>query len=499
MDLFLKAAISLTLYWITKAVYNLKFHPLAKYPGPTLWILSRIPYLLSLNAGQLPFKVKELHDEYGPVVRVSVNELSINDTRAWKDIFNRRDMLRPPQWGARPPGVEAHSVISAPAETHARFRRALTPAYSEKSVKEYEPVIRSYFDKLLSKINKRIEINGTSTIVDIVEWVNFATFDIIGELSWSRSYECLDKGAGHSFMGVLLHFKAFLIAASISYYPWLNAFVAGITPKSAFRMLENIFQDGRERLQTRLEKGRTDHPDLISHIVDYNKKSSAADKLTDAEIEQNVLAIIVGGSETLTTAFSGAFHHLLADPSKLSRVTDEIRSNFSSESDITANAAAKLPYLNAIIDETLRLCPPFPDMLRRQTPKGVPTSIAGENIPADTTVSVSCYSMFKSAAHFSSPETFEPERFLSKELRTANADAASLVHNDLSAFYPFALGPHNCLGQPLARLEMRMLLSLFLYRYNVKVATGEGLKSWTEQKIYWTWDKQPLKIEISRA
>ncbi|KAF2688321.1 cytochrome P450 ClCP1 [Lentithecium fluviatile CBS 122367] len=499
MGLLLNAAASFILYLITKAIYNLTLHPLTKYPGPKSWVVSRIPYLVCMNKGQLPFRIKTLHDEYGPVVRVSADELSINDTRAWKDIFNRRDLLRPPQWGARPPGVEAHNVISAPAPSHARFRKALTPAYSEKSVKEYEPLIRSYFDKLVAQLDAIIAKERKSTVVDMVEWTNFATFDIIGELSWSKSYECLDKGTGHAFIGALLHFQAFLIGASISYYPWLNAFVAGITPKSAFRMLENIFKDGHERLQARMEMERSKHPDLISHIVDYNTKCSPGDQLTDAEIEQNVLAIIVGGSETLTTAFSGAFHYLLADPSKLARVTEEVRSSFTSESEINANAAAKLPYLNAVMDDTLRLCPPIPDMLRRQVPKGAPTNIAGLVIPADTTVSVSCYSMFKSGDHFSSPETFEPERFLSKESRTGNADVSALAHNDLSAFYPFSLGSHNCLGQPLAKLEMRLLLSLFLYRYNVKVPEGETLSKWTDQKIYWTWEKQPLKVEISRA
>jgi cytochrome P450 len=452
-----------------------------------------------LNAGQLPFRVKKLHDEYGPVVRVSANELSINDPHAWKDIFNRRDMLRPPQWGARPPGVEAHNVISAPASSHARFRKALTPAYSEKSVKEYEPTVRLFLEKLLTRLDDLIAKGGTSAVVDMVEWTNFATFDIIGELSWSKSYECLDSGSGHAFMSVLLHFQAVCIGASISYYPWLNAFVAGITPKSAFQLLENIFKDGHERLQARMKSQQSDHPDLITHIVDYNTKSNPEDKLTDDEIEQNVMAIIVGGSETLTTTFTGAFHYLLADPPKLVRLTKEIRSSFASAFEITANSAAKLPYLNAVLEETLRLCPPIPDMLRRDVPKGAPATIAGRVIPANTTVSVSCYSMFKSDQHFASAETFEPERFLNEKSRTGDANASALSHNDLSAFYPFSLGPHNCLGQPLAKLEMRLLVALFLYRYNVTVPAGEPLRKWTDQKIYWTWEKQPLKVEISRA
>ncbi|KAF2792945.1 isotrichodermin C-15 hydroxylase [Melanomma pulvis-pyrius CBS 109.77] len=485
MGLFFKALGGLVLYYITKAVYNLYFHPLSKYPGPKPWIVSRIPYLVCMNSGRLPFKIKELHDEYGPVVRLGVDELSINDARAWKDIFNRKDMLRPPQWGARPPGVEAYNVISASAPDHARFRKALNPAFSEKATREYEPLVRSYMNKLITRVDEAITKSGSSAVVDIVDWINFTTFDIIGELAWSKGYDCLETGAGHAFMGVLLHFQAALIGATIKYYPWLDVLLAKITPKSAFQLLENIFHDGHQRLEARMKVDRTSHPDILSYIKEHNDKVDAGNKLSDAEIEQNVLAIIVGGSETLTTTFSGVFHYLLADPTKLGKLVNEVRA-FPSATDITASAAAKLPYLNAVIDETLRICPPLPDALRRVVPSSDNNAnIAGRVIPPGTTVSVSCYSMFKSADHFENPEVFEPERWMQGK--------------EYPAYYPFALGSHNCPGQPLARLEMRLLLTLFLYRYDVKVPKDEPLKKWTDQKIYWTWEKQPLKLEISLA
>jgi hypothetical protein len=160
MGLLMKISAGIVLYYITKIIYNLYMHPLSKYPGPKSWVVSRIPYLICMNSGKLPFKIKELHDEYGPIVRLSASELSFNDTRAWKDIYNRKDMLRPPQWGARPPGVKTYNVISAPAPDHARFGKAINPAFSEKATKEYEPLIRSYFDKLIARLDERIDESG---------------------------------------------------------------------------------------------------------------------------------------------------------------------------------------------------------------------------------------------------------------------------------------------------------------------------------------------------
>jgi cytochrome P450 len=139
-----------------------------------------------------------------------------------------------------------------------------------------------------------------------------------------------------------------------------------------------------------------------------------------------------------------------------------------------------------VIEETLRICPPLPDALRRVVPSSENgANIAGQAVPAGTTVSVSCYSMFKSAAHFEDPEAFEPDRWMQGK--------------EYPAYYPFSLGSHNCPGQALARLEMRLLLALFLYTYDIKVPKYEPLKRWTDQKIFWTWEKHSLKLEISHA
>ncbi|ORY05488.1 cytochrome P450 ClCP1 [Clohesyomyces aquaticus] len=486
MALLIGALVALVLYYTIKAFYNLYLHPLARYPGPKLWIVSRIPYLVSMNSGKLPFRIKELHDQYGPVVRLSADELSFNDPCAWKDVYNRRDMLRPPRWGVRPPGVSAHSVISAPARDHARFRKALNPGFSEKATRSYEPAIRTYFEKLLARLDSAVTRDGNSTVIDIVYWANLTTFDVIGELVWSKGYNCLETGAGHAFMGVLLHFQAFLAGATLKYYPWLHACLAYITPKSAFRLLEDIFKDTHHRIENRLLSGRTSHADIVGYLQAHNKTATVNETLSFDEIEQNLLAIIVGGSKTLTTIFSGLFHHILADNVVYQKLTREVRSSFSSSDDITASACATLPYLNAAIEETLRMCAPILDALRRQVPASGAT-IAGLTLPAHTTVSVSCYTMFKSSRHFENPESFEPERWLEKEKK------------DNAAFYPFGLGPHNCLGQPLARLEMRVLLALLLHRYEFKVPRGGVLRKWDEQKIYWTWAKEPLMVEIRRV
>lgn len=151
-------------------------------------------------------------------------------------------------------------------------------------MKGYEPAVSKYLDKLVTRFDEQIgyaggeEEKAKSAVVDIVEWFNFAMFDIIGEFVWSCLYECLASGTGHAFMGVLLHFQAVLIGASTSYYPGLNAFLMNIKPKLASQMLEIVFVDSRERLQSRMKMDATKHPDLISHIKRYNSQAPASGK-----------------------------------------------------------------------------------------------------------------------------------------------------------------------------------------------------------------------------
>ncbi|KAF2727127.1 cytochrome P450 ClCP1 [Polyplosphaeria fusca] len=493
MGILLFGASVVALFWVTRAIYHLYLHPLARYPGPTLWVISRIPYLICMNRGSLPYRIRQLHEQYGPVVRLGVDELSFNDSRAWKDIYTRKDFLRPPQWGARPPGITAHSLISAPADDHARFRKAMNPAFSEKATRDYESAVRSYMNKLLSLLGESLTKNPRgpeedSKTVDLVEWANLTTFDIIGEIVWSKSYECLDAKRGHAFMSVLMHFQAFLVAASIKYYPWLDQILSEITPKSAFRVLDDIFKDSRHRFLSRLEMEHPAHPDLVGYLKDHQMAATNSEKLSGPEIEQNLLTVVVGGSETLTSAISGAFHQLLAHPAAMETLVSEVRSSFEKEADISAGALSKLPYLNAVIDETLRLCPPFPDALRRLVP---PTGaiIAGRAVDPGTTVSVSCYSMFRSPKIFTEPDAFIPARWLD------GRDGPGAKE----AFHPFAVGPHNCLGQPLARMELRLFIALLLWRYDIRCPQAQEMPKWEDQKIYWTWEKTPLEVVISKA
>lgn len=84
-------------------------------------------------------------------------------------------------------------MISADVETHARFRKALGGAFSEKAIKAQELIIKQYVDVLMAKLGDKIEEGRGEAIADVVEWFNYATFDIFSDLGWGQSFHGLEK------------------------------------------------------------------------------------------------------------------------------------------------------------------------------------------------------------------------------------------------------------------------------------------------------------------
>lgn len=105
------------------------------------------------------------------------------------------------------------------------------------------------------------------------------------------------------------------------------------------------------------------------------------------EIAATSEILLIAGSETIATLLCGATFYLLKNPDSLQKLTDEVRNAFSSVADMTIKSLAKLPYLQACLDEALRLYPPVPETLaRRVIPQG--DVVNGQFIPGNVSLSI---------------------------------------------------------------------------------------------------------------
>lgn len=131
----------------------------------------------------------------------------------------------------------------------------------------------------------------------------------------------------------------------------------------------------KERLQRRKER-KTDHIDFMVKLLDPESGTNEAEQQSNAEI------LIGAGSETTATLLSGVTFLLLKNPSAMDKLIREVRSSFTSETEITFTAVNNLPYVLGCINEAFRLYPPVPGRLPRRVPKGG-DDIDGSYVPED--------------------------------------------------------------------------------------------------------------------
>lgn len=132
----------------------------------------------------------------GPVVRVAPNELSFNTAKSWEDIYDKRKghkvFIKSDFYEGGNFAAEAHSIVSVRDQTeHARMRRYLRDAFSDRSLREQEHLISQTIDDFVDCIGVK---GSASTGIDIVMWFNLATFDIIGSLAFGQSFGGIASG-----------------------------------------------------------------------------------------------------------------------------------------------------------------------------------------------------------------------------------------------------------------------------------------------------------------
>ncbi|KAF2817316.1 benzoate 4-monooxygenase cytochrome P450 [Mytilinidion resinicola] len=483
------------LQWVYKVVYNLYLAPLRNFPGPKLWAVSRLPYALSVTRGHHHLDILELHKRYGSVVRISPHELAFNSAQAFRDIYG----FRPGHQSFRkdrthyvyPPNGVDHLVSAVDDGVHARHRRLLANVFSERELRAQEPLIRGYVDLLISKLQLQIQ-EGKGASVDIRSWFNYTTFDVTGDLMFGESFGCLRDSQLHPWIALIFaSMKALAFLGAVNQYPAFSAVLQKMIPASIIQKGVDHFNLSARKVDRRLEMG-AERPDFVSAILKNGlsekegQYAEAETIMTRAEIHSNAFILIVAGSETSATLLSGAIYYLCKNPSTMEKVLEEIRNAFTADNDITFSKATTLSYLNAVIEESLRIYPPFVTSLARLAPAGGDT-VDGHFIPENTTVACHHYASYHSPSNFVSPDDFVPERWLDTDSRFAE-DKKDTVQ-------AFSLGPRNCIGKNLAYAEIRLILCKVLFNFDIALCPES--EHWKDQEVYFLWDKPPLVVSLT--
>jgi cytochrome P450 len=333
------------------------FHPLSKFPGPKSAAASQIPCALQTVRGRLPHWIKGLHDKFGSdVVRISPRELSFINASAWKNIHGNRpghlSLEKDPAVYRKPPN-EIASLLTANRADHARMRRVLGHAFSDRASRDQEPVVESYVDILIKRLHQQVE-GPEGGKLDISKWFRWLSFDIAGDLSFGESFECLQNQQLHSWANMITGFlKADVCLGACNRFYAFQRILPYLIPKQTRLMMDDHWAATVEKVSRRLKLGAR-RPDFISPIIKYNEEGKG---LTAGEIQSNASLFIVAGSDSVATVLTGTTFYLLQRPEVMRKLTDEIRSTFKTEKEINSQSVARLPYMIACLDETSRIYP----------------------------------------------------------------------------------------------------------------------------------------------
>lgn len=324
----------------------------------------------------------ELHAQYGPIVRVGPDHVVYDGNVAWPDAWVQR--RGKPEFNKQPgffgPGTEL-SIIGAPdAASHRRQRRHLAPAFGDKSLQHHEPLITPYIDMFIA-IMARMAANDEQ--IDIPRYLNYTTFDIIGDLSFQETFGCLASDAYHPWVHMLFSgIRAQSRMRIANDYAVLRLMAKLVMRMGPFRKQFDVVMLAIEKALARIRLGASPNGrnDFMTAMLkgggggdgdgDEAVEESKFGNLSMEEILATSSVLVAAGSETTATALSGMFFYMAMTPRAYGALAEEVRAAFSSEEEITMVSTNHLTYLKAVIEEGLRIFPAAPEMAPRVVPVG---------------------------------------------------------------------------------------------------------------------------------
>jgi cytochrome P450 len=340
------------------------------------------------------------------------------------------------------PVVGSNSILLLDGDAHMRQRKILLKGLGTSHAAQFVDQVREIAAKRIDgwETGQRLKLH------DEMEAISFASIMrvVFGEHS----------DDSHAELRELIPDMMDRCDSPFTLMPWFRRELAGGSP---FARLMKVL-DRIDRILFELISDRRVDPmtqfrdDTVSLLL--RAEHDDGSPLSDREVRDEILTMIMAGYETTTSGAAWALERLLRSPEQLQRLTTEIE-NGSEDT-----------YLDAVVKETLRARPVVPVVARHVTQ---PIELGGYTIPAGSTLMVSIYLVHSDPETYPEPEQFRPERFLDGVPEEA-------------AWIPFGGGVRRCLGARFAELEMKVILTQVLATARLR-AVGRSAEDFKRKRF----------------
>jgi len=434
------------------AVYRLSpLHPLAKFPGPISYKVSSLRLAQVVLSGRRHTTIQDLHNRYGPFVRIGPNALSINSRTAIGPIYASAQCLDKTRGYNLPmlPGNGLFFMCSRGIHNIRRNRWAR--AFTNSNLESYKTVL----DRRTLELTECIMSRSQSGLVNLATCIEHWSYDFMGDFAFGPSSDLELMRDGDPLKLVEGGKLATIVFDVLGEVPWLMDILWYFPFTKSVRTLHNF---ARKLVTARLALGGSEGKDVTSYLI--HSEDRAEPDLTLDEQTMDALFAIQAGSDTTANVLQYTFFFLLTHRKVYDRLTTELDEAFSHpEQQLDFDTLEALPYLNAVINEALRLGTPLSGLPRITSPSG--NIIDGVFVPGNTTVSVPAYTQQLDKRNFwPSPEAFIPERWLTGGLGEGS-------RQEPTSLMSFSFGPFGCLGRALAMQELQIVVSRLLLAFHM--------------------------------
>ena len=322
-----------------------------------------------------------------------------------------------------------NSLLVIDGEEHLRQRKLLLPPFHGERVAEHYGAMRAAAEE------------------DVESWPLHEPFRLQPRMQAMtlnvilRVVFGLEAGARRDYFQKLLARLLELNTTPATTLPQLRVELGGLTPWA--RLMQCTKEvDRAVYAEIARRRRQSERPgDVLSLLLEA--RDGEGRTMSDAELRDQLLTMLVAGHETTATALAWAFERILRHPAVLTRIRAEL-----AQDDTT--------YLDAAIKETLRLRPTVPITARKLA---VPYEVDGNVYPAGTVLMPCIYLLHRNPEIWDAPDEFRPERFLGAQPPPYS-------------YIPFGGGVRRCLGAGFGLAEMRAVMATVLTRVELRPAAG---------------------------
>lgn len=312
---------------------------------------------------------------------------------------------------------------------HTRKRKTVAHTFSAKSIGQFEQYIHHNLEELTRQWDTRSkQANGGYHKFDALHWFNYVAFDIIGDLAFGAPFGMLEKGADvaevqltpnappTSAPAIEVLNRRGEVSNTIGCLPQIKPYAKYIPDPFFYKgvaAVQNLAGIAIARVNERLaaaERGEITRVDLLARLMEG--KDENGNKLGRAELTAEALTQLIAGSDTTSNTSCALLYHCLKHPEVVKKLQAELDQALPSDDVPTYDQVRDLPYLEMVIQETLRIHSTSSTGLPRVVPPGPGVDLAGHHFPQGVVLSVPAYTIHHSKEVWGpDADEFRPERW----------------------------------------------------------------------------------------